>query len=96
MEDVVSIKNLVTTTVADGCYSIVLDFSRVQHINATGIGILADRLRFVRTFHGDIRLAGLSPYLHNVFELTGVRNVFRIFGNADQAVRSFVPAVIAA
>lgn len=89
MEDVVNVKNLVTSIVADGCYRIVLDFSRVQHINATGLGILADRLRFVRSFNGDLRLAGMNPYIDHVFELTKVKALFKVFATSHEAVRSF-------
>ncbi len=96
MEEVVQLKNLISAVVADGCSRIVLDFLRVQHVNVTGLGILADRLRFVRIAGGDLRISSLSPYLQHVFELTGIRNVFRIYDTAHLAARSFQNFLVAA
>jgi anti-sigma B factor antagonist len=96
MEEAVEVKNSITSQVDGGCCQIVLDFSRVQHINSTGIGILADRLRYLRTLAGDLRLAGLSPSLQHVFELTLIRSMFRIYATAGEAVQSYHTCMAAA
>jgi anti-sigma B factor antagonist len=96
MEEAVEVKNSIASQVDKGCCQIVLDFSRVQHINSTGIGILAERLRYLRTVAGDLRLAGLSPSLQHVFELTLIRSVFRIYATAGEAVQSYHSCMAAA
>jgi anti-sigma B factor antagonist len=96
MEEVVEVKNCIAAVAENGCCQMVLDFSRVQHINATGIGILAERLRYLRASAGDLRLAGLNPYLQHIFELTHVRSVFRVFATTTEAVQSFHPYKVAA
>jgi anti-sigma B factor antagonist len=95
MEDMVVVKNLISRLLVDGCGQIVLDFERVQHINATGLGILAERQLQVRKRQGDLRVAGLNPYLQNVFELTGIRRAFRTYPSVDAAARSFKELVAA-
>lgn len=89
MEEAVHIKNTVTALIDQDAHHIVLDFERVQHLNAMGLGILADRLRFARAAHGDLRLAGLNPGLQNIFALTGTSPLFRIYPHAEAAVQSY-------
>ncbi len=96
MEEAVEVKNCIASVVEGGGYQIVLDFSRVQHINSTGIGILAERLHYLRTYAGDLRLAGLNPYLQHIFELTHVRSVFRMYATPAEAVQSYHPYMVAA
>lgn len=96
MEEAVEVKNCIAAQVDGGHCQIVLDFSRVSHINITGIGILAERLRFLRTMAGDLRLAGVSAGLQHVFELTLIRSIFRIYATAGEAVQSYHPCMAAA
>ena len=89
MEDVVSIRNAVAAAVKRGCFQFVLDFSRVQHINMTGVGILVESLRKLRELNGDLRISNLNMQLQHVLELTGVLKIFRIFNHQQAAVESF-------
>lgn len=95
MEDIVVLRNLISRLLAENCGQIVLDFERVQHINATGLGILAERQMQVRKRQGDLRVAGLNSYLQNIFELTGIQRVFRAYSSVEEAVRSFEALVAA-
>ncbi|MBN1596500.1 STAS domain-containing protein [candidate division FCPU426 bacterium] len=89
MQEVVNIRNTIAQIICSGCHQLVLDLSRVQHINATGIGILAESLRRIRQLQGDLKLAGLNPQLRNVFALTGMDKFFHIYHNRHAAVQSF-------
>ncbi len=95
MEDIVVLRNLISRLLSEGCGQIVLDFERVEHINATGLGILAERQMQVRRREGDLRLAGLNPYLQSIFELTGIQRAFRAYPSVEEAVRSFETLVAA-
>ncbi|MCK5242016.1 STAS domain-containing protein [bacterium] len=89
MQEVVNIRNTISSILHSGCYQLVLDCLRVQHINATGIGILTESLRRIRHLHGDLRLANLNPSLRNIFELTGMTKFFKIYTSRQAAVKSF-------
>ena len=89
MEDVVSIRNVVASMVEGGCYQFVLNFTRVQHINMTGLGIMVESLRKLRDLNGDLRISNLNMQLRHAMELTGVLKVFRIFKHQQAAVESF-------
>lgn len=86
MPEVVSIRNTLTTLLQRGCVHIILDFSRVNHINATGLGILAESVRRARWLKGDVVLTGLNPVLRAVFELTGMEKIFRICADRETAL----------
>lgn len=89
MEEVVEIRNIISTTIHQRCFRIVLDLERVQHINSTGIGILADSLKRLQALEGDLRLAQLNPYLNKVFELTSMARYFKIYKKRQDAIQSF-------
>lgn len=89
MEEVVSIRNAIASSVEGGCYQFVLDFTCVQHINMTGIGILVESLRKLRDLNGDLRISNLNMQLHHALELTGVLKIFRIFKHQQAAVASY-------
>jgi anti-sigma B factor antagonist len=89
MEEVVDIKNAIASIMSEGCYALVLDLNRVQHINVTGIGILIDSLHRLRALRGDLRLCHLNPYLRHVLEIMGLTRIFRIFENRETAISSF-------
>jgi anti-sigma B factor antagonist len=96
MEDVVGLRNLIASIMGGGCTQFVLDLARVQHMNSTALGILADSLHRLRVVHGDLRLSGLNPYLKNLFELMGLARVFRMFSDRNDAITSFKPMRCAA
>lgn len=86
MAEVVNIRNTLTTLLQRGCVHIVLDFSQVNHINATGLGILADSVHRARWLKGDVVLTGLNPILRAIFELTGMEKIFRICADRETAL----------
>ncbi|MCD4812406.1 STAS domain-containing protein [bacterium] len=89
MQEVVNIRNTIASVLDSGCNQLVLDLSRVQHINATGMGILTESLRRIRHLQGDMKLAGVNPYVENIFELTGIKRFFEIHATRGDAVKSF-------
>ncbi len=89
MEEVVQLRNAISTMVHEEHYQLVLDLSKVQHINATGLGIMAESLKKLRAVHGDLRLAHLNPYIQQVFNLTDMTRHFRIYARRQDAIQSY-------
>lgn len=68
---------------------VVLNFRKVNHISLNAISKLTERnLRF-RALGGDIKLAGLIPYVANLFKLVGAYSRFDLFVDEEQAVTRF-------
>ena len=70
-------------------YGLVLNFESVEHVHFTILSTLVDEKRRLQSFGGDLRLAGLSDYIKNIFRTTGMLEEFQVFDTALQAARSF-------
>ncbi len=70
-------------------YGLILNFESVEHIQFTTLPILVEEKKRLQSFGGDIRLAGMSDYLKNIFRTTGVLDAFQVFDTVQQAAKSF-------
>jgi anti-anti-sigma factor len=70
-------------------YGLILNFEAVEHVHFTVLPALVDEKRRLLSFGGDIRLAGMSDYIKNIFRTTGVLDDFQVFDTALQAAKSF-------
>jgi anti-anti-sigma factor len=51
---------------------IVLDFQAVEHVSYRDASELAKEFAFVRSYNGDLKVAGLSPYVRNILLFAGL------------------------
>jgi anti-anti-sigma factor len=70
-------------------YGLILNFESVEHIQFTILPTLVEEKKRLQSFGGDIRLAGMSNYIKNIFRTTGVLEAFQVFDTAQQAAKSF-------
>jgi anti-anti-sigma factor len=70
-------------------YGLILNFEAAEHIHFTMLPALVEEKRRLQSFGGDLRLAGLSDYIKNIFRTTGVLDEFQVFDTAQQAAKSF-------
>ncbi|HUJ19658.1 MAG TPA: STAS domain-containing protein [Nitrospirota bacterium] len=70
-------------------YGLILNFESAEHVHFTVLPALVEEKKRLQSFGGDIRLAGMSEYLKNIFRTTGVLEEFQVFDSAQQAAKSF-------
>jgi anti-anti-sigma factor len=70
-------------------FGLVLNFSGAEHVHFTILPLLVEEKKRIQSFGGDIRLAGMSEYIKNIFRTTGVLEEFHVFDTAQQAAKSF-------
>lgn len=70
-------------------YGLILNFESAEHIHFTILATLVEEKKRLQSFGGDIRLAGMSEYIKNIFRTTGVLEEFHVFDTALQAAKSF-------
>jgi len=70
-------------------YGLILNFESVEHIHFTILPALMEEKKRIQSFGGDIRLAGMSEYIKNIFRTTGILENFQVFDTAQQAAKSF-------
>jgi anti-sigma B factor antagonist len=66
----------------------VVDLSEVSFVDSTALGVLVSGVKRLRNAGGDLRLVVTQPRISKVFEITGLTDVFKIYGSADEAVRA--------
>ncbi len=68
---------------------IVADFDRLEYISSSGLRVLLGALKKVKKQNGDLKLAGLKPFIKEVFDISGFTQLFTITDSVDGAVSSF-------
>lgn len=73
---------------ASGSGTVVLDFTNLEYMNSTGIGLLVTTL--VRAQRSSVRLlaCGLSDHYREIFSLTRLDEAIPVFGDAGEALAS--------
>ena len=79
------LKEALADVVKKGNRRIVLDLSDVTFIDSGGLGALISSLKAVGG-DGELVLAGSCDAVVNMFKLTRMNKVFRMFDTPDQAV----------
>jgi len=83
------INRIIGQLVRGEMYGLILNFESVEHVNFTVLASLVEEKKRLQSFGGDIRLAGMSDYIKNIFKTTGVLEDFQVFDTAQQAAKSF-------
>lgn len=73
----------------DGVHRLVIDFAGVTHFDFRGVKPLLRRADVFRELGGDIKLAGLSPYVFAIFRSAGGHQAFDYFSSKAEALASF-------
>ncbi len=75
--------------IKSGKVNIVLDMAGLSYINSSGLGLIINLLKQAQSVGGDMKLARLQPDIHNLFSITSLVQVFKIFDTVDEAVQDF-------
>lgn len=65
---------------AFNCSNLVLDFSGVEFMDSSGIGVALGRYKKLKKSGGEIYISGCSPYIEKLLDMAGV---FSIIPRAD-------------
>lgn len=79
-----------------GVVRVVLDFGDVTHLDYRLVRPLIARAELLRRAGGDLKIAGLSPYLYAIFRSAGAHDAFDYFAETGDAVSAFQGAVLVA
>lgn len=71
-----------------GSHLIALDLSAVEFVDSSGIGAIISSLKALGK-KGDITVAIGTDAVRQMFSLTRMDKVFRVFGNQQEAVSAF-------
>ena len=79
----------IKTLIAGGHVDILLNMSRVNWVNSTGLGILVSAFHTLKKNGGQLKICEVSDRIDNILNVTQLKLVFETFDNCDEAVASF-------
>ncbi len=69
-----------------GAKAIVLNFTKLQYMNSSGIGLLVTLLIRAQRNNQQLRAFGLNEHYENIFDLTRLNEAIGIYGSEQQAL----------
>lgn len=69
--------------------SILLDFSNVEYLSSAALGKLITMDKKVKSAKGKLRLCSIRPEIYEVFTITKLNKLFKIYDDQEAALESF-------
>lgn len=67
----------------------LLDFTNVDHLSSAALGMLINANNKIKQKNGQLRLATIKPQIYEVFVITKLNKLFKIFPTRAEAASSF-------
>ncbi len=74
--------------IAKGTKKIICDFSQTDYVASAGLRVLLASAKSLQKTGGQILLVSMKPYVHEVFEISGFTQIFKIFASQKEALQS--------
>jgi anti-sigma B factor antagonist len=87
--EMIRIRGVIGSLIQREQTKVVLNLKAVDHINYLSIGVLVEQVRALRNLNGDLKLAGMNPYLRNIFRVVGMDEYFEDYQSLEDAIESF-------
>lgn len=84
------VKEDLRKAIVEGEPSVLINLENVPYIDSAGLGTLVSALKTARERGGNVWLAGLTPQVKMVVELTRLHFVFEVFDSVEKALTELV------
>lgn len=81
--------DLLHKLIDEGRNKVVLDLSKVDWMNSSGLGILISGLTTVRRAGGELRLAQVTDKIQSLLTITKLITIFKAYDSVEEAIQSF-------
>lgn len=72
-----------------GVKKVIIDLSKVDWVNSTGLGILISALTTMKNNGGELKLANVTEKIQSLLTITKLVTVFESHDSVDKAVGAF-------
>lgn len=72
-----------------GFPNLVFDFSDLNFMDSSGIGVIIGRYKRVTEYDGKVAIVNMRANIKKVFELGGIFNLIKEYKNLDEAFQGF-------
>ena len=87
--DATALHDEIHELIAEKKLRVVIDLSKVDWMNSTGLGILIAGLTTLRDNKGDLKLACVTDKIQSLLTITKLITVFEAYDSVEQAIASF-------
>lgn len=84
--DASSLNSQIHSLLEEGKKAVVLDMSKVQFINSSGLGLLIGTVNALRSAGGTLKVAGASEKIRTLIKITKLEGLFELYSSVDEAV----------
>ena len=70
-------------------HKVVLNFEDTAYLDSSGLAVIVSRTREFRKNKGDLRLAGMNDKVKEIFDVTFLSQLYRIYDNSEEACKNF-------
>lgn len=82
---------VMSTLIKDGKLRVVLNLKRSHRTSLKALKWLVGNEKKLRAQNGDLKLAGLNPYMNNLLRVTGTMHMFDVYSTVEDALASYRP-----
>ena len=72
--------------IAEGSKKVVIDFSQTEYLASAGLRVLITGIRNLQRAGGTLVLCGIKPYVLEVFDISGLKKIFKMYDSAEAAL----------
>lgn len=69
---------------------LIMDFSKVEFMDSSGIGVVMGRYNKVKEKNGEIAIIGCSKYVKLILEMAGIFTIMDCYNTLDEALRGIL------
>jgi anti-sigma B factor antagonist len=80
------LRQAIAALISNGVRDLLIDLTKVEFLDSTGLGVLVACLKNVRGHQGSLRLVCNQERLLGVFKMTGLLGVFAIHDTVEAAL----------
>jgi len=78
--------------IGQGARDVVVDMGEVDFLDSTGLGVLVEGLKRVKTKGGEFSIVATQDKILKIFDITGLNKAFPIHGSLEGALESSSPS----
>ncbi len=73
--------------IAEGARKVICDFSETEYLASAGLRVLITAIRNLQKIGGKLVLCAIKPYVLEVFDISGLNRIFKMYDSADSAMQ---------
>jgi anti-sigma B factor antagonist len=84
------LRQAIVDLVDGGASRIVVDMEKVDFLDSTGLGVLVDGMKRVKSRDGSLAIVATQDKILKIFDITGLNRAFSLHSSVDEAVNETV------